>query len=558
MLDYKDVSFSFRDRTLRRRRRLLRLLLLALLAAAVFLGFRSLQARAAVSRIEDLLLAGRLGDVEQRLQAEASPLFQRGNFRELRALADLCRGRLPEAGSRFAELHRGGFATSLRSGRMLAYFFDRGEYEKLRVYADYLLPRGNDEVRWFHALSRAAFLDPDGAENAVAGLSTAYRRANGKALDLLSRFNRSLRTGRVNYVFDRNDVPLAYFDIKGLSSRALVPGMDFAPFAAKFKKGACSFRLTLDGGLQRKVDRLFREYSGTLVLLDLPENAIVVAYSKPGAGRPSDAAFSEAYEPGSIVKLISLLAYLRHGGTGIFPLECPGQLAVGGKAIHDLEKHGRVRDFSQALARSCNVSFALMGREAGFTALADLLQRFFFNAPAFRDQFCTFATGKYTGRSGDDLQLAVLAAGLDGVTTTTVHAAVLAAAFAENGQHFPPFLIDDAKNILGLGFYRHAARPTQLLADDLNFMRVRKAMAAVVEDEMGTGRRLRGAKPRLAIKTGTAPNPLGGLDAIIIGFLPYENPRYAFAFRLEGAGRAERNGVFFLQALLKVLYPGAA
>jgi membrane peptidoglycan carboxypeptidase len=118
------------------------------------------------------------------------------------------------------------------------------------------------------------------------------------------------------------------------------------------------------------------------------------------------------------------------------------------------------------------------------------------------------------------------------------------------------YLIDDAKNILGLGYYRHSARPLRLLSDDLNFMRVRKAMAAVVEDEKGTGRRLRGTSPRLAIKTGTAPNPPGGLDAIIIGLLPYENPRYAFAFRLEGAGRAELNGATFLQRLLQLLYPG--
>jgi peptidoglycan glycosyltransferase len=556
VLDYKDVTFSFRDRTLRRRRRLLRLLLLALLAAAVFLGFRSLRARATVAQIEDLLLAGRTDEARQWLQSAASPVFQRGNFRELRALADLCLGHLPEAAARFAELRRGGFATSLRSGRMLAYLFDRGEYGKLAVYADYLLPRGNDEALWFHALCRAAFLDADAAEKALAGLSAAYRRDNGKAVELLARFTRSLRSGRIDYVFDRNDLPLAYFDLRRRSGRALVPGMDFSPFEAQFKKGARRFRLTLDGGMQRKVDRLFSGYSGSLVLLDLPENAVTVAYSKPAAGLPADAAFSQAYEPGSIVKLLSLLAYLRRGGAGIFPLECPGLLALGSGIVYDLEKHGRVGDASQALARSCNVSFALMGKAAGAAALTALLRRFFFNAPGFSDQFCTFAAGSFAALAGSELRLANLAAGLDGITVTTLHAAVLAAVFAQNGQHFPPYLIDDAKNILGLGYYRHAARPRRLLSDDLNFLRVRKAMAAVVEDEKGTGRRLRGSTPRLAIKTGTAPNPAGGLDAIIIGFLPYDNPRYAFAFRLEGAGRAELNGAAFLLGLLKVLYPG--
>jgi hypothetical protein len=508
-----------------------------------------------VSRIEDMLLAGRLGQAGQLLQDAASPLFQRGNFHELQALHELFQGRLAEAAARFDALRRRGLSTTLRSGRLLAHFFDRGEYEKLNLYAGYLLPRGGDEALWFHALCRAAFLDADAADKALSGLSTAYRRTNAKALEMLSAFNLSLRSGRVDYVFDRNDVPLASFDLRRRASRALVPGMDFAAFEAQFIKGARFYHLTLDSELQRKIDRLFQGYAGTLVLLDLPESAIAAAYSKPGTGSAPDAAFSELYEPGSIVKLVSLLAYLHLGGDGIFPADCPGLLAVDGKIIYDLEKHGAVRDVSQALARSCNVSFARMGQAIGRPGLTGLLQRFFFNAPALSDQFLTFRTGTFT-TGGGDFALAGLASGLDGISVTTVHAAVLAAAFAQNGQHFPPYLIDDAKNLLGLGFYHHESRPLRLLADEPNFMRVRKAMAAVVEDEKGTGRRLSGRTPRLAIKTGTAAGKAGGLDAIIIGFLPYENPRYAFAFRLEGAGRADLQGAFFLQELLKILYPG--
>jgi len=578
VLDYKDVSFSFNDRRRRRRRRRLLLLLLLALAGSAFFGFHCLKAGSAVSAIEDLLLAGKLDEAGRRLRHPPSPLLQRGNFRELQALNDLCRGRLPEAASRFEQLRRDGGSTSLRSGRFLSLFFSRGEYDKLDAYAGYLLPRGGDEPRWFHALCRAAFLDPEGAEKAVAGLSPRYRAANAKALDLLARFNRSLRAGRVDFVFDRNDAPLAYYDLKLRSSRPLVPGFDFSPFAAQFNKGARRFRLTLDAGLQRSIDRLFHGLFGTLVLLELPENAIVAAYSRPRAGKPADAAFSQAYEPGSIVKLVSLLAWLRRdagppvrsdrdvgtrrappavgaGRGGLFPLQCPGHLAVGGKIIYELEKHGTVRDHSQALARSCNVAFALMGRAAGHDALAGLLKRFFFNGPAFSDRFLSFATGNFDVQAGDESQLARLASGLGGVTMTTVHGAVLAAAFAQNGQHFSPFLIDDAKNILNLGFYRHESEPRRLLADDLNFLNVRKAMAAVVEDEKGTGARLRGLAPRLAIKTGTAGNPVGGLDAVLVGFLPADEPRYAFAFRLEGAGRSDVHGAAFLRRLIQVLYP---
>jgi len=555
MLDYKDVSFSFRDRKTRRRRRMLRLLLLAFVVLAALLSYRYLKARSAVAEVQDLLLTGRLDEAGQLLQAEGPRLFQRGNIRELRALGELFRGRLGAAAAQLAELRRDGASTSLRSAEMLECFFDRGRYRELKIYTDYLLPRGGDEVLWFYALYQAAFLNGSESEKALAGLSAPYKKANGKAVELLTRFDRSLGSGRLDYIFDRNDLPLAFFDLERRETHSLVPGIAFSDFAAQFENGARFFRLALDGGLQKKVDRLFAGYYGTLVLLDLPDNGIAVAYSKPRSAATANTAFAEQYEPGSIVKLVALLAYLRHGGSGIFPLDCAGHLPVAGRIIYDLEKHGRVRDVSQALARSCNVAFARMAQETGFSGLADLLRRFFFNAPAFSDQFCRFATGKFDPSAGDAFRLASLAAGLDGVSVTTLHAAALAAIFAQSGRHAPPYLIDGAKNILGLGFYRHDSRPLRLLADDLNFLRVQKAMAAVVEDEEGTGRRLRGSAIRLAIKTGTAPNAVAGLDAIIIGFFPYEKPRYAFAFRLEGGGRAEVNGTFFLRDLLKVLYP---
>jgi hypothetical protein len=556
MLDYKDVSFSFRDRKARRRRRMLRLLLLAFVVLASLFYYHYLKARSAVAEIQDLLLAGRPGEAEQRLQATAgSLLFQRGNIRELRALSELFRGRLGTAAAQLEELRRHRASTSLRSAQMLAYFSEQGRYRELKMYTDYLLPRGGDEVRWFYALYQAAFLNGGESQKTLAGLSDSYKKSNGKAVGLLTRFNRSLGSGRVDYIFDRNGLPLAYFDLKRRETRSLVPGITFSDFEARFKDGVRFFRLALDGGLQRKVDRLFAGYFGTLVLLGLPDNGIAAVYSKPRSAAAANAAFMEQYEPGSIVKIVTLLAYLRHGGPGIFPLECPGLLRLGDKVFYDWAKHGKVRDFSQALAQSCNVSFARMGQEVGFNGLADLLQCFFFNAPAFTDQFCEFRAGSFRGREGDDLGLANLSVGLKGISLTTIHAAVLASVFAQNGEFFPPFLIDDAKNILGLGFYRHEARPLRLLADDLDFLRVKKAMVEVVESEDGTGRRARSETVRLAVKTGTAGRAANGLDAVLIGFFPYEKPRYAFAFRLEGAGRAELNGAFFLRDLIKVLYP---
>jgi peptidoglycan glycosyltransferase len=228
---------------------------------------------------------------------------------------------------------------------------------------------------------------------------------------------------------------------------------------------------------------------------------------------------------------------------------------LGGKVFSDLIAHKQVKDYSEALAISCNLSFARMGLKVGFQRLASLLRRFYFNAQPFYDWFLKFQTGTFNQELSTDFELANMAVGLGEISLTTVHAAVLAAVFSQNGLLFPPYIIDDAKSILDLGFHNHSTRPLRVLADNLNFGRVKKAMQEVVNNENGTGRRAWSATVNLAVKTGTTGNSKQGLDALFIGFFPAEKPRYAFAFRLEGAGKAEFNGAFFLRDLLKILYP---
>lgn len=553
VLDYKGVSFSFKDRKTRRRRQKLKLALSALLVVVVFCGYRFLQVSAAVGKIQDLLLDSRVREAGERLEALASPFFLRGNIRELRALNDLFRNRLPQAEAQFAALKAERTATTLRSERFQKYFLDRGEYPKLKIYTDYLLPRGGDGTIWYYAVVQAAFLNGGESEKAIARLSPAYRQNNAKALALLARVNADLRSGRFDYIFDKNDTPLAYLDVRQGRTRTLLPGLDFADFHSQMKKGMCAFRLTLDAGLQKKIASLFDGLFGTLLILDLPQNSILAAFSKPGFFRAANAVFSEAYEPGSIVTIIPLLAYLRHDRQNIFPYVCPGQAILGGEVFYDWLAHQRIKDYSEALALSCNLSFARMGLAVGSRRLAGLLELFYFNARPFEDWFLKFQTGTFNRELGDDFKLANLAVGLGEISMTTVHAAVLAAVFSQNGVLFPPYIIDDVKSILDLGFHSHNTRPLRVLADDLNFRRVTKAMREVVNNENGTGRRAWSANVDLAIKTGIAGDRDHGLDALVIGFFPSEKPRYAFAFRLEGAGKTEFKGALFLRDLLKIM-----
>ncbi len=553
VLDYKDVAFSFQKRKLRRRRQRLKLVLLVLALGAVFCGYRYLRVSIASAKIQDLLLGGRVSEAEKKIDASASALFLRAQFRELRALSDLVGDRLPRAQTRFDELKRRRAATSLRSGRFQKYFLDRGEYHKLKIYTDYLLPRGGDENTWFYALVQSAFFNGAESEKATARLSADFRQSHAKALALLGRVNADLRRGRFDYVFDKNGTALAYFDVHRQKTRSMLPGLDLGDFDRQLKKGLSYFQLTLDAGLQNKIDRLFTDFFGTLVVLNLPQNSILAAYSKPRSPSLANAVFSEAYEPGSIVKIVSLLAYLRQDEQGLFPYDCSGHMALGGKIFYDWKAHQRVKDYSTALAVSCNLSFARMGLQVGSKRLAAMLELFHFNSRPFQDWFLTFRTGTFNRELSQDFALAKLAVGIGEISLTTIHAAMLAAVFSQNGLLFPPYLIEDAKSLLYLGYYSHTSRPLRLLSDDMNFRHVKKAMRATVNDKNGTSYRARSASADLAVKTGTAGDRRYGFDALVIGFFPAQKPRYAFAFRLEGAGKPELTGVLFLRDLVNIL-----
>jgi len=182
-----------------------------------------------------------------------------------------------------------------------------------------------------------------------------------------------------------------------------------------------------------------------------------------------------------------------------------------------------------------------MGLKTGFQRLAGLLELFHFNGRPLTDRFLSFQTGSFSKRAGDDLVLANLAVGLNEISLTTVHGALLAAVFSQDGLLYPPYLIDDSKSILDLGIYSHSSQPRRLLADDLDFRRVKKAIRAWVDFK------------NAAVRTGIAGDPGRGLDALAIGYFPYEKPRFAFAFRLEGAGKTELNEGNFLRALLALL-----
>jgi len=555
ILDYKDVRFSFQSRKIRHRKRIIKLLLSLLILAGLCVAGRYVYEYRQIRKTGDLLMGEKIDAADWGLKKIEKTWFLRNDKSELRSLISLFRNDFAAAQRKFQNLREIGTETSLPHEKFLRYFSDHGRYRQMKIYTDYLLPLDLEIIHWYRALCQTALLDPQAAKSSIGKLSPDFRQENQKAIRILEKVNAEEEQGRLNYVFDRTGVPLAYLDVPGGTTHSLTPGMAFDEFTPGAEAGVSFYTLSLDLALQKKIQRAFGDFSGTFVLLDVHDGGIVAAYSKPKLVASGNATFSEEFEPGSIIKVITLLAYLKSGPNHLFPLQCPGWMKTGDKTFYDSLKHGKVSSFEEALALSCNLSFARMGLGLGYGRLAAMLRKFGFNGDDFRDLFLVFKTGKFTAAVNDDFGLANLSVGLNEISVTTIHAGLIAEIFSRNGTFSEPFLIDSVRNVLNLGFYSHHDRINRIMPGDPNFTDIGKAMIEVVENENGTGRRARMEAIRLAVKTGTAGSRQNNLDAIIIGFFPVEKPDFAFALRLEGGGKAEFNGAYVLRDFLKLLYP---
>ncbi len=119
----------------------------------------------------------------------------------------------------------------------------------------------------------------------------------------------------------------------------------------------------------------------------------------------------------------------------------------------------------------------------------------------------------------------------------------VAAAIANDGKLLTPTILHD--EVLG----RSLGKDLGLKSADLQV--IREGMRAVVTE--GTAQGLSVPYVRMAAKTGTAELGVSKerVNAWIIGFFPYEKPRYAFAVVMEkGHGENIIGGVFITRQLI--------
>ncbi|MBL8851741.1 MAG: hypothetical protein JNG89_18815, partial [Planctomycetaceae bacterium] len=261
--------------------------------------------------------------------------------------------------------------------------------------------------------------------------------------------------------------------------------------------------------------------------------------------------------PGSVFKTLTAVAVIESGL--IDPdasFHCQGYLDEPDRNRcliyrHYGAGHGDVT-LDDALCRSCNVYFFDAARKIGPQSIHDWAARFGLGMPTGVD-----IPGERAGllpdpRSpdavwypGTTLQYAI---GQAALAVTPLQVAQMMAAVANDGYLVTPTFVrpsvgpaDRSGSDIQLTSYGGTeTRSTRRAIPGLSpgtLQRVRAGLRLVVEDDHGTGKRVRHSEVSIAGKTGTAETGGGKPDhAWFAGYVPADEPRVAFVVVLEHGG----------------------
>lgn len=310
---------------------------------------------------------------------------------------------------------------------------------------------------------------------------------------------------------------------------------------------------TIDSHAQEAAYEALSGTRGAAVVLDVKTGAILAMVSTPAydpnfvesdwqhlRDREDSPLLNRAvqglYPPGSTIKPLVAAAALGEKVTDekeVF--NCRGRLELsGGSYIGEYqgEVHGQV-DLKEALAESCNVTFGALGLRLGGRKLGKYFENFGFQqeiggeilmAGSHLPEFDFLGQG----------DLAQTAIGQSSLLVTPMHMALMASAFANDGNIMKPYLVQ--KVVSSKGIVMENTRPEKwcsALEPSLAAI-IDNYMAQVVQRGTGTAAAVRGIK--VTGKTGTAENASGEDHAWFIGSAQLPNRKIAFAIIVENGG----------------------
>ncbi|EAQ30109.1 cell division protein [Erythrobacter sp. NAP1] len=326
-------------------------------------------------------------------------------------------------------------------------------------------------------------------------------------------------------------------------------------------------RLTIDGPLQDYAARRIGLESGSVVVMDCETGDLLCMASMPsfdpnsfsdGIGSVEYAMLREdprvplrnkvlkgLYPPGSTVKPMHCMAFLKAGISPDEAITCGGGRRIGNRFFNCWSNHGRV-DMAKAIYQSCDSYFYHFAQQIGFDAVAEMARTCGmgeeFPLPVMSQFYGTVPTPDWKfnkfGREWQPFDTVNASIGQGYYLASPLQLAVTSARLA-TGRHVMPRLTLDTPP---KGFNQ-----VDFPADHVSY--VRQAMSDVVN---GPGTAGRGRLPfediKMAGKTGTAQvvslsvsdgrsGPWKYRDhGLFTFFAPTDKPKYAGAVVIEHGG----------------------
>jgi penicillin-binding protein 2 len=267
-------------------------------------------------------------------------------------------------------------------------------------------------------------------------------------------------------------------------------------------------------------------------------------------------AFRSAYPPGSTFKTFVGFAGLESGRINASEtFSCPTSFAVGNHVFRNWKKEDAGRlNFRQALTQSCNTWFYQAGLKIGAEPMIDFAKRLGFGrrtgiplrseaAGNIPDDDYMLRVHKRTIKGGDTANISI---GQGDILISPLQMAQAMSVMANGGVLHQARLVLQVQNIANqvIAAYPDRVRDEIPMRPEIR-EELRRAMVGVTSDGMGTASRAKVKGIDVAGKTGTAqwgPTERQRIAAWFAGFLPADNPQYAFAALYESEPNAKAGG----------------
>ena len=351
------------------------------------------------------------------------------------------------------------------------------------------------------------------------------------------------------------------------------PALPYGDSSEVAPKAGRSVALTIDADVQFQAQQLVaaavrdnKAESGDAIVLDVRTGEIVAMATAPtfDPNKPiratGDAAVkkaldarrnrpvTDAYEPGSVFKILTASALLDQGlVTPKTKEQVPGIIDRDGYAIHDAWAHGDLRlTFAGAIAKSSNIGTLLAAEQMSKATQASYLKAFGIGQPTGLP-----LPGQTKGilapsSTWSDLGRATISFG-QGVSVNALQMADAIAAVANGGVRIEPQLIKGYVNDDGT-LEAAPAPATNRVISSATARTVLDIMEQVTDPENGLGKKAHIDGYRVAGKTGTAQradSECGCYKNYTVSFgavAPADSPRYVVYVDLKNVDKSASGG----------------